>query len=175
MPAQDVYRSYDNLESRIGEVGKTAVRIGEQLETLDKQRSRASESRDIIEYFMEFQEGHPDRLQLLCEGSEEGQLRVRFSLKIRASNAETQSQESHYASLTQAAVICRRLNAVAKEVDTHVQARIGIEKFCESFEKEMLQDFDKAYKDVDIRVMAVSEIIAVDCRLVLTGFFVASG
>ncbi|KAL1927727.1 hypothetical protein VTP01DRAFT_3548 [Rhizomucor pusillus] len=125
---KDVYRSYDNLESRIGEVGKTAVRIGEQLETLDKQRSRASESRDIIEYFMEFQEGHPDRLQLLCEGSEEGQLR--------------------------AAVICRRLNAVAKEVDTHVQARINIEKFCESFEKEMLQDFDKAYKDVDIRVMA---------------------
>ena len=37
-----------------------------------------------------------------------------------------------------------------------LQARIGIEKFCESFEKEMLEDFDKAYTEGDPRVMAVS-------------------
>ncbi|KAG2221177.1 hypothetical protein INT45_007754 [Circinella minor] len=125
---KDVYRSYDNLESRIGDVGNTAIRIGEQLETIDKQRSRASESRDIIEYFMEFQEGNSERLSLLCEGGDEGQLK--------------------------AAIICRRLNAVAKEVDTDVKARIGIEKFCESFEKEMLEDFDRAYTEGDPRVMA---------------------
>ncbi|KAI8149998.1 exocyst complex component Sec10-like protein [Fennellomyces sp. T-0311] len=125
---EDVYRSYDSLESRIGEVGNTAIRIGEQLETIDKQRSRASESRDIIEYFMEFQEGNSERLSLLCEGGDEGQLK--------------------------GAIICRRLNAVAKEVDTHVKARIGIEQFCESFEKEMLEDFDRAYKEGDPRVMA---------------------
>lgn len=95
-----MYRSYDNLEGRIGEVGKTAIRIGEQLETIDKQRSRASESRDIIEYFMEFQEGNPDRLSMLCEGGDEGQLK--------------------------AAIICRRLNAVAKEVDTDVRVSISI-------------------------------------------------
>lgn len=57
-------------------MGNTAIRIGEQLETIDKQRSRASESRDIIEYFMEFQEGNSERLSLLCEGGEEGQLKV---------------------------------------------------------------------------------------------------
>ncbi|KAJ8658818.1 hypothetical protein O0I10_005545 [Lichtheimia ornata] len=124
---QDVYHAYDSLETRIGDVGNTAIRIGEQLETIDKQRSRASESRDIIEYFMEFQEGNSERLSLLCEGGEEGQLK--------------------------AAVICRRLNAVAKEVNTDVQARIGIEKFCESFEKEMLEDFDRAYREGDARVM----------------------
>ena len=75
-----MYRSYDNLESRIGDVGNTAIRIGEQLETIDKQRSRASESRDIIEYFMEFQEGNSERLSLLCEGSDEGQLKVYYML-----------------------------------------------------------------------------------------------
>lgn len=64
------------METRIGDVGNTAIRIGEQLETIDKQRSRASESRDIIEYFMEFQEGNSERLSLLCEGGEEGQLKV---------------------------------------------------------------------------------------------------
>lgn len=71
-----MYRSYETLEGRIGEVGKTAIRIGEQLETIDKERSRASESRDIIEYFMEFQEGSSERLSLLCESGEEGQLKV---------------------------------------------------------------------------------------------------
>jgi hypothetical protein len=73
---QDVYRSYDSLENRIGEVGKTAIRIGEQLETIDKERSKASESRDIIEYFMEFQEGSSERLDSLVQTGEEGQLKV---------------------------------------------------------------------------------------------------
>ncbi|KAI7864046.1 exocyst complex component Sec10-like protein [Spinellus fusiger] len=125
----EVYRSYDSLESRIGDVGKTAIRIGEQLETIDKQRSRALESRDIIEYYMEFQEDSSERLDSLrYHGGDEGQLK--------------------------AAVIARRLNAVAKEVDANNGAKDFIEKFCESFEKEMLEEFDKAYKEGDPRIMA---------------------
>lgn len=77
-----MYHAYDSLETRIGDVGNTAIRIGEQLETIDKQRSRASESRDIIEYFMEFQEGNSERLSLLCEGGEEGQLKVNGDVSI---------------------------------------------------------------------------------------------
>lgn len=124
----DVYRSYDSLESRIGEVGKTAIRIGEQLETIDKERSKASESRDIIEYFMEFQDGNTERLDALRQGGEEGQLKT--------------------------AIISRRLNAVAKEVDNDKEARVAIEKFCESFEKEILGEFNKAYEEGDPRIMA---------------------
>ncbi|KAI7890173.1 exocyst complex component Sec10-domain-containing protein [Mucor mucedo] len=124
----DVYRSYDSLESRIGDVGKTAIRIGEQLETIDKERSKASESRDIIEYFMEFQDGNTERLDSLRQGGEEGQLKT--------------------------AIISRRLNAVAKDVDNDKEARMAIEKFCESFEKEILMEFDKAYEESDPRVMA---------------------
>ncbi|KAI9013349.1 exocyst complex component Sec10-like protein [Phycomyces nitens] len=124
----EVYRSYDNLESRIGEVGKTAIRIGEQLESIDKQRSRASESRDIIEYYMEFQEDSSERLDSLrYHGGDEGQVK--------------------------AAIIARRLSAVAKEVGTNDEAKASIEKFCESFEKEMLEEFDTAYKDGDPRIM----------------------
>ncbi|GAA5810506.1 hypothetical protein MFLAVUS_003928 [Mucor flavus] len=124
----DVYRSYDSLETRIGDVGKTAIRIGEQLETIDKERSKASESRDIIEYFMEFQDGNTERLDSLRQGGEEGQLKT--------------------------AIIGRRLSAVAKEVDNDKAATIAIEKFCESFEKEILEEFDKAYEEGDPRVMA---------------------
>ncbi|KAI8095157.1 exocyst complex component Sec10-like protein [Thamnidium elegans] len=124
----DVYRSYDSLETRIGDVGKTAIRIGEQLETIDKERSKASESRDIIEYFMEFQDGNTERLDSLRQGGEEGQLKT--------------------------AIIGRRLSAVAKEVDNDKAATVAIEKFCESFEKEILEEFDKAYEEGDPRVMA---------------------
>ncbi len=71
------------MESRIGDVGKTAIRIGEQLETIDKERSKASESRDIIEYFMEFQDGNTERLDALRQGGEEGQLKVRNWDKLK--------------------------------------------------------------------------------------------
>ncbi|KAI8985304.1 exocyst complex component Sec10-like protein [Pilobolus umbonatus] len=126
---EDVYRSYDSLENRISEVGKTAIRIGEQLETIDRERSKASESRDIIEYFMEFQEGNTERLDSLRQSGEEGQLKV--------------------------AIISRRLNAVAKEVDNDIEkTRNSIEKFCESFEKEILGDFDRAYEENDQPSMA---------------------
>ncbi|CAO3622249.1 unnamed protein product [Cunninghamella blakesleeana] len=77
---------------------------------------------------MEFQDGHSESLDMLrYESGEEGQYK--------------------------AAVLARRLNAVAKEVDNDAKVRIGIEKFCESFEKEMLEEFDKAYKEGDPRVM----------------------
>ncbi|KAI8089981.1 exocyst complex component Sec10-like protein [Halteromyces radiatus] len=127
---KDVYQSYDSLETRIGDVGKTAVRIGEQLETLDKQRSRATESRDVIEYYMEFQDaGYSERLDILYyESGDEGQFK--------------------------AASLARRLNSAAKEVKNDTKARVGIEKFCERFEKEMLEEFDKAYREGDPRVMA---------------------
>ena len=46
------------------------------METIDKERSKASESRDIIEYFMEFQEGSSERLDSLVQSGEEGQLKV---------------------------------------------------------------------------------------------------
>ncbi|KAI8988471.1 exocyst complex component Sec10-domain-containing protein [Mycotypha africana] len=124
----DVYRSYDSLESRINDVGKTAIRIGEQLETIDKERSKASESRDIIEYYMEFQDGNSERLETLRQSGDEGQLKT--------------------------AIVGRRLSAIAKEIDNDPEAKLAIEKFCESFEKEILEDFDRAYEEGDPRAMA---------------------
>lgn len=53
------------------------------METIDKERSKASESRDIIEYFMEFQDGNTERLDALRQGGEEGQLKVRVIQPIQ--------------------------------------------------------------------------------------------
>ena len=51
---------------------------------------------------------------------------------------------------------------MAKEVDNDKGAKIAIEKFCESFEKEMLEEFDKAYEEADSRGMAVSHFLKIN-------------
>lgn len=53
-------------------------------------------------------------------------------------------------------------------MDNDKEARIAIEKFCESFEKEILMEFDKAYEESDPRVMAVSFFLTEYKFLVLT-------
>jgi hypothetical protein len=76
----------------------------------------------------------------------------------------------------QVAVILRRLNTVAKEVDlpsadkvrhtrlfttafvlNFKQTRENIEKYCEKFEKEMLNLFDRCYRKGDPKMMHVRD------------------
>ncbi|KAG0344603.1 Exocyst complex component 5 [Podila humilis] len=127
----DVQASLESLDSRISDVGSTAIRIGEKLETADKQRARAVLSKQLMEYFMQFNEGRCPTLEsLMTQQGLEGQI--------------------------EAARILRQLAILAKEVDlpdTQV-AREGIEKFREQFETDMLSSFDKAYRHADPKVMA---------------------
>ncbi|KAG0356738.1 Exocyst complex component 5 [Podila minutissima] len=127
----DVQGTLESLDSRISEVGSTAIRIGEKLETADKQRARAVLSKQLMEYFMQFNEGRCPTLEsLMTQQGLEGQI--------------------------EAARILRQLAILAKEVDlpdTQV-AREGIEKFREQFETDMLSSFDKAYRHADPKVMA---------------------
>lgn len=65
---------------------------GEQLETIDRQRLRASEAHDLIEYYYQFARGDTSRLDAVRkEGGREGRMK--------------------------AAVIARRLQAISREVD----------------------------------------------------------
>ncbi len=61
------------------------------METIDKHRTRAVESKDIIQYFLEFNKGSFIRLEALRRESQEGEYK--------------------------AAIIARRLNTIAKEID----------------------------------------------------------
>ncbi|KAJ3279781.1 Exocyst complex component 5 [Borealophlyctis nickersoniae] len=121
----DVQTAFEALDSRLGEVGNTAIRIGEQLETIDKQRTRAMEAKDLIQYFLEFNGGGSSRLETLRASGHEGEYK--------------------------AAIIGKRLNAIAKEVDIPgtESARSNIEKFCEELEKSILEQFDSAYRRGD--------------------------
>ncbi len=49
---------------------------GEQLETIDKHRSRAQEAKDLIQYFAEFNQGDWNRLENLRKDSNEGEFKV---------------------------------------------------------------------------------------------------
>jgi hypothetical protein len=69
-----------SLNHRLAEVGNTAVRIGEQLETMDKHAIRASEARELIQYFLEFSNGSSERLNKLRTDSIESEYKVMFRL-----------------------------------------------------------------------------------------------
>lgn len=77
----------------MAEIGSTAILIGDQLESFDKQRSRAQEAKDLVLYFQEFSLGQTARLDLL-----------------RTNTAGWEGRK-------RAAGVVKRLTAIAKEVD----------------------------------------------------------
>ncbi|PKI85075.1 Exocyst complex component 5 [Malassezia vespertilionis] len=123
--------SFDALQTRISEVGRIAIRIGEQLEALDRQRMRASETYDLIQYYYMFARGDTSRLdKLRNDGGREGRLK--------------------------AAMIARRLAAISREVDMPGSAatRDAVDAYCEQFERDMLKLFDKYYRRSDPKMMS---------------------
>ncbi|KAG0655950.1 Exocyst complex component 5 [Rhodotorula mucilaginosa] len=129
---ETVNTQFQALDSKIMSVGRTAVRIGEQLESIDRLRQRGSEAHDLILYYNDFAAGDTSRLeQMRKEGGREGRQKV--------------------------AVAARRLLSLSKEVEGVEGAdktRETIERYCERFEKEMLRLFDRYYRKGDPKAMA---------------------
>ncbi|KAH9482765.1 Exocyst complex component SEC10 [Psilocybe cubensis] len=126
---ENVGNSFNGMESRMNEVSSTAVRIGDQLETVHIERQRAQAAYDLIDFYNQFSKGDTTRLDVLRKEGRAGRRQV--------------------------AVILRRLNTVAKEVDlpNSDKTREAIEKYCEKFEKEMLNLFDRCYRKGDPKMM----------------------
>ena len=76
----------------------------------------------MIQYFLEFNKGQTARLDQLRASGKDGERR--------------------------AAIVARRLNTIAKEIDIpgSEAARTNIEKYCENFEASLLTTFDKVYE-----------------------------
>ncbi|KAI8919589.1 exocyst complex component Sec10-domain-containing protein [Entophlyctis helioformis] len=77
----DVQRAFESLDSRLSEVGNTTIRIGEQLETIDKQKTRAAEAKDLIQQFLEFNKGVFTRLDTLRRSGPEGEYKARTNIE----------------------------------------------------------------------------------------------
>ena len=123
--------SFGGLEEKISEIGKVSVRVGEQLEMIDKQRRRAVEAHALIQYYYQFARGDASQLEAFRkEGGREGRLKT--------------------------AVVARRLQAISREIDVEGadKTRDEIDRYCERFERDMLKLFDKFYRKSDPRMMA---------------------
>ncbi|KAI8051452.1 exocyst complex component Sec10-like protein [Syncephalis plumigaleata] len=128
----DVHVVFENLEARISEVGNTAIQIGERLDAVEKQRNRAIEARELIEYYLEFADHRVDRLE-----------------DLRMSNPDDQLK---------AAIIARRIYTIAKDVTTEgsEKTKRAIERYCEVLENGLLENFEEAMQHHDIRGMEAS-------------------
>ncbi|KAJ8296597.1 Exocyst complex component SEC10 [Rhodotorula toruloides] len=129
---ETVNTQFQALDTKITSIGRTAVRIGEQLESIDRLRQRGSEAHDLILYYNEFAAGDTSRLEKMRkEGGREGRRKV--------------------------AIAARRLLSLSKEVEGVEGAdktRETIERYCERFEKDMLRLFDRYYRKGDPKAMA---------------------
>ncbi|KAJ7590790.1 exocyst complex protein [Mycena floridula] len=126
---ETVGNAFSGMESRMNEVSSIAIRIGEQLENIHIERQRAQAAYDIIDFYGQFSKNDVARLDALRKEGRPGRRQV--------------------------AVLLRRLNAVAKEVDlpSSDKTRENIERYCEKFEKEMLNLFDRSYRKGDPKMM----------------------
>ncbi|EJU06294.1 exocyst complex protein [Dacryopinax primogenitus] len=138
---ESVGKSFSSMETKIGEVGRTAIRIGEQLENIHQSRQRAQAAYDLIDYYNQFAKGDVTRLEALRK--ERGK--------------EREGREK-------VAIICRRLSALAKEVDVigAEKTRENIERYCEKFEKDILRLFDRSYRKGEPKMMAHCAQILLD-------------
>ncbi|KAI9066419.1 exocyst complex protein [Trametes sanguinea] len=124
-----VGQSFSGMETKMNEVGRTAIRIGEQMESVHLQRQRAQAAYDLIDFYGQFAKDDTTRIDALKKEGKEGRRKV--------------------------AVLLRRLATVAKEVDlpNSDKTRENIDRYCEKFEKDMLHLFDRAYRRGDPKMM----------------------
>ncbi|KAJ1647640.1 Exocyst complex component 5 [Coemansia asiatica] len=129
-----VGNSFERLETQISEVSSNTIRIGEQLDTVAKEKDRAEAIKELVEFYAELNEGNTARLDELLEGGSEGMVKV--------------------------AHLLRRLNTIVVDnqysAPTDSAAKRQIEIYSENFEKNMLESFEQAYRDNDIHNMGIA-------------------
>ncbi|KDQ64331.1 hypothetical protein JAAARDRAFT_223032 [Jaapia argillacea MUCL 33604] len=124
-----VGNSFAGMETKMNEVGRTAIRIGEQMESVHLERQRAQAAYDLIDYYNQFSRDDTSKLDALKKEGREGRRQV--------------------------AILLRRLSTLAKEVDLPIaeKTKESIDKYCEKFEKDMLYLFDRCYRKGDPKMM----------------------
>ncbi|KAJ2079970.1 Exocyst complex component 5 [Coemansia sp. RSA 988] len=126
--------SFEKLETQISEVSSNTIRIGEQLDTVAKEKDRAEAIKELVEFYAQLNEGDTRHLDELLEGGSEGMIKVANTL--------------------------RRLNTIIMDNEysapANAKAKRQIEIYSENFEKTVLGTFEAAYRDGDVHNMSVS-------------------
>ncbi|ORX34489.1 exocyst complex component Sec10-domain-containing protein [Kockovaella imperatae] len=166
--------SFSNLESKITDVSRTAVRIGEQLDALHQTRSTAQSTSLLVSYYLALvhhtsythEAGDPKApahpLEALFETRTSREGRTRLSIILRrlmavakdmADNAATAVSEAEGAKEGES-IPAKRIGRLRSEKEKAERVRDEVERYCERFEKEVLRLFDRSYRKGDPRMMA---------------------
>ncbi|KAJ3387843.1 Exocyst complex component 5 [Entophlyctis sp. JEL0112] len=138
---ENVQSAFKSLEQHLSDVGKTAIRIGEQLETIDKQRRTASETKDLIYFFQDFN----SRSHSTDESSTEKLTPEPFALEVfRNSGNEAAAQVNLGVN-----------EDIFKAHQKRPKAKENMEKFSEELETSVLDQFHNAYSAGDRATMNV--------------------
>ena len=183
---QAIGSSFSNLESKITDVSRTAVRIGEQLESLHQTRSTAQSTSLLLSYYLSLvhhtsttsdpddpqSSQHPLETLFATRTSREG--RTRLSIILRrlmavakdiadnASNALTEAENVISTPREDGAESSVTMKTIVKRRSDKEKAervRDEVERYCERFEKEVLRLFDRSYRKGDPRMMAVRVLV----------------
>ncbi|KAL6077937.1 Exocyst complex component 5 [Balamuthia mandrillaris] len=87
---EKTFAGFKELDQRIYKVGDTAVQIGDRLEALEKQRSKAVEIADLIQHFIKLNQGTAEREK---NGVEEDGLTSKQASSLKKLNSFTQELE----------------------------------------------------------------------------------
>lgn len=141
--------------------GNVAVRIGERLEELDRQRQRAQDARFLIQCWLDVSE--KGNLSLLEDmrrlGGKDGKVHcahiARQLLKISTRLESEESKSANGSSMSNG------VNGVGSQNGSgrrkHATREI-IEKFLEELEKDLLKQFDDFYRKQDLDGMRVGTL-----------------
>ncbi|EMR11691.1 hypothetical protein PNEG_00127 [Pneumocystis murina B123] len=127
----NIVKEFNILENEINTSGEHAIKLGKQFENINKQNSKAQEIKLLIQSYIETEKGDFNSLE---------KLRLKGSMESQALCA----------SLTKNLLFLRKdinLFGSSKTIEL-------LEKFSEILEKDLLECFDKAYKEGSLNDMA---------------------
>ncbi|KAJ9669288.1 Exocyst complex component 5 [Coniosporium apollinis] len=167
------FKSFERLDSSLnggtgdgdGDAGgNVAVRIGERLEELDRQRQRAQDAKFLIQCWMEVSEkGNLSSLEDVRRlGGGDGKVRcAHIARQLLRLSHRLEADDSAGVSGSRAV---NGVNGVRNGNNrSKYQAREVIEKFLESLEKDLLKQFDEFYRKQNFDGMR-------ECAIALRGF-----
>lgn len=175
---QAIGSSFSTLETKITDVSRTAVRIGEQLESLHQTRSNAQSTSLILSYYLSLVHqtsttpdpnnptANPLETLFATRTSREGRSRLSIILRRlmavakdmadNAATAVTEAEASIEEDDKEKMGKSKMLVKKRSEKEKAERVRDEVERYCERFEKEVLRLFDRSYRKGDPRMMAVS-------------------
>ena len=175
LTSQAIGSSFSNLESKITDVSRTAVRIGDQLESLHQTRSTAQSTSLLLTYYLSLVHqtnttpdpnnpaANPLETLFATRTSREGRSRLSVILrrlmavaKDMADNAATALAEAESPEGDDKVPNAKLVGKRRSEKEKAERVRDEVERYCERFEKEVLRLFDRSYRKGDPRMMAVS-------------------